>query len=263
MRLKIIAGTGHCGTNWAAEKLTMPYHNVICFHEIKYCYFLTGSLNSVDNIRMKSSLQIDVLDHFLQPKDFITGHYVSFWNSLRSLACRHVGISNDFKPAIVPKLLEVLDDGIALLVRNGINTVQSMYLMKWRYFDFLEKFLGPAYAKKYFGITDKLSYFDYCCIYWSSCFFSAKDGEKHPNFRLFLFEDIIKTRDGFRDFFRWFCPEAAFEDEDISRVQNHNIGKKNKGPRNPAKIWDIWDRKKKESFKRFCQEAMGYFGYQI
>ena len=268
-KIRLVAGTGHCGTGWFAMAFAFPEHGICCYHETSHSFFSTGKLQPVVG-HATLALRRRILDLLLESEDFRDmPSYRRLWEEIQTSGFLSVCLTNDFSPEVLCTIHPILKDINAetmLLFRNGINVVQSIMLRNntsfW-YNDFITRFHGPYTLRNVRNDVKKLSFFDAVCVYWSSNALVTKKMTSLPRFRAVSLESLTNDPSVFRCTLRRLGGDFPLDEDQIKQRQGTSVGKKNYGEREPAAIWDKWPRFRKSSFRRYCAEAMDYLGYQI
>jgi hypothetical protein len=254
----LIVGTGHCGTKWLARALNHPRMGIECFHEEKLNW-VTLDYQGCLNYEATHGVGDLYCNYFAFIRQELRGYFA-------------VGDSHSWEIRSVPEVhARQPVDRLILLVRNGIQTVNSLYT--WAAGISEDDPLNTDWLRWYWEIMgqpggDWSSYSAWArwCLRWRANQATAHWLEERLRgqtlLRVIRLEDMVGDVEALIDLIQWLHPGAAPARSDLQSLQSVDINRKMQGDRSPQAIWATWTAEQREVFAEICGPAMEAYGYE-
>ena len=251
----LIAGMGHCGTQWLSAFLDRPDDGMVCTHEEK---FRAGVRKGILDGWMASLME--------ERRSGLGASSKAYVDQMkrRQQEIAVVGDSHSWEPFIILTLAESLPvSKIVFMVRNGIQNVHSMHSHNthiesgaWFYTEYLNSFAEQLGLK---GLDD----FGLWCAWWGANVISAHDLEAVAPVQTVRLEDLTRHPMKLIDLTKSLQGMAR---PSVMEARGHasvEINRKVQGRRDPDYLWSTWTPNQRSTFIDVCGEAMCHYGYSI
>jgi hypothetical protein len=252
----LVAGMGHCGTQWLAAFLDRPDEGMVCTHEQKFRIQPYSQLKDP----WMTALKYERANGLDKRAD----RYVAYIKE-RQQQIAMVGDSHAWEPFIIPQLSErVRVDRIVFMVRNGVQNVHSMYyhnahLIKrgtWFYTDYLRSFADSI-------DLGELDDFGLWCAWWGANAASARMLESVAPLQTVRLEDLTSEPEALIGLTKSLQGLARPTIEEAAEHASADLNRKIDGRRDPDFLWATWTDHQRATFMRVCGATMAHFGYEI
>jgi hypothetical protein len=163
-------------------------------------------------------------------------------------------------------------DKVIHLVRNGIQTVHSLYQHNKQCYS-RQDWLFTHYLRNYWELAGRpggnwkdYSEWEAWCLYWSlnpmMAIWLAEqiDTERVLVFRL---EDLTEDVNMLVELIRDLNPFVNIDVERLKLLQNKDINRKIYYDRSPGHLWKQWTEEEKTAFLQICGPSMKYYNYPV
>ena len=254
----LIAGVGHCGTQWLASFLERPDEGIVCWHEQKFR--VVPYLKDLPSGWM-AGLEYE-LSHGV---DSQYDDYIEYIKAVQQDVAI-VGDSHSWEPCVIPNLAARLPvDRIVFLVRNGIQNVHSLYYHNthlrrdsW----FYEVYLRSQAAVLELS-WDDLDDWGKWCAWWATNAASPKFLADVAAVETVKFEKLLAEPEALIGLTKSLQKLARPTTREARQHAGYDMNRKIEGDRTPERLWQTWTDAQRETFKVICGPAMKEFGYEI
>ncbi len=254
----LVAGTGHCGTKWLAQALNHPQQGIECFHEEKLNWI---TQNWQECLEYEAAYGV-------------AGLYRTYFAFIHQELQRYaaVGDSHSWEVNRIPEVNAWQPiDRLILLVRNGIQTVNSLYY--WTRGVSPDDVLYTDQLRWYWtligspgGDWNQYTPWARWCWRWRANQATGQWLEQQlqgqTSLRVVRLEDMVADVEALADLITWLHPDATPDLAELRRLQVIDVNRKMRGDRSPEAIWDTWSAEQRAVFAEICGPAMDHYGYE-
>lgn len=258
MKVCLVTGIGHAGTQWIAHALDRPEQGVRFVHELAY--------NATKITWAKR--QMLGLEKGLAAQEFNP-----YWDAVKDKpGVRWLGDSMSWHPIEAAQVAAIgAFERIIYLVRNGIQQLHSIaYHSTWGNVRPDHPIYG-LYLKRYWDMArpgpvwEKWTPWEKLCLWWETNDFMPAwlngyfQGDR--DLFTFRFEDLVTRPVLLQELFAQF--DLPLTEEEARNLQAVDKNRKVAGDRSPEVLWAKWRPDQREAFRRICGPGMERFGYEI
>jgi len=246
-KLKLIVGSGHCGTKWLAGVLNAQ-PGVRFYHELRPTITQTAWFRLAE-----------------YPPDAPVYH--GYWGRIwRELDDGEVGDANSWVPWQIPAVSKLIKVEIVYLVRNGIQQLHSLSTCSgvWRTHP-LDSFAFDVWLREMWrAIGEPDPPYDEWDRWERLCLLVKANGRMPAwlqaqglDVTTVRLEDLVTDAEALHQ----LAPHL--DEQQLREWQERDVNRKVRGDRTPATLWGQWTDMQRDAFRRICGDEMASLDYEI
>jgi hypothetical protein len=254
----LIAGVGHCGTQWLASFLNRPDEGMVCRHEQKFR--VTPWLKAMPYAWFPA-IQYEI-EHGVDERYDAYIEYIK--EAQQNVAV--VGDSHAWEPFIIPKLQERLSiDRIIFMVRNGVQNVHSLYYHNSQFGR--QSWFYETYLRLHADLLDipwgDLDDWGKWCVWWATNVRTPEVLAQTGPVETVKFETLLADADALIRLTKSLQSLARPTTREAQQHAGVDLNRKIEGDRSPDYLWRTWTDHQRQTFKQLCGAAMEHFSYDM